>query len=656
MGFFSKVKKKIKKAIPKEIAPFLPALASIYGGPALAGLFGGGPLGGGIGAFLADAATQELTSDRTRLESALVSGIFGAARGATPNSKLMATEDVARKGRMSSNVASRTAPSSKLLTGDAYTAAFDELRPLEKALEGSKAFARAGTNPFSIAGASSISTQASPKLGYNEVERYNKEMAARAAENARLQGLSYEESLGYARNYYFGSNPDASEEDFNSFMDYYNSDLNNPSLANGGRVGFEEGGGGGGGSEYAGVERKGPMNDPNNPNYFNPAIMRPQGKGQTEAYVQYIQNLPKDDPRKIEQITKGLGAGAPFVPPPERDPLRPPMFATPGEQIPNPDYQIGIPDVRTFEPGPFVPTAPEPTVSEPVDYAANMSSGVMALLQNPALMQFISSGDYMPQFNQGGRVGFANGTSMPPGKPGELDSISDISLNMQAFYDKYPEAQVGSYINENRYKSEKIEKLENKLNEIIDMRKRTADRSRDSENMGMPSLMERVLEKEIMNLYFERERDDIRKSEQQKRDEIKEMQRGEAAEKEKAFRDYYNNLNRYVRPGRAMGGMMNAGMMDRPNFNYGSGRQTPQGDPIAPNVPPGMQMDLRQGGFIELGTKPRADDVPAMVGKDEFVLNDRAVAGIGKMLTGKPDPRAGARALYDVQEQMEAIV
>ena len=46
-------------------------------------------------------------------------------------------------------------------------------------------------------------------------------------------------------------------------MDYYNSDLKNPSLANGGRVGFEEGGGGGGGSEYAGVPRMNPMNNPN---------------------------------------------------------------------------------------------------------------------------------------------------------------------------------------------------------------------------------------------------------------------------------------------------------------------------------------------------------------------------------------------------------
>jgi len=86
------------------------------------------------------------------------------------------------------------------------------------------------------------------------------------------------------------------------------------------------------------------------------------------------------------------------------------------------------------------------------------------------------------------------------------------------------------------------------------------------------------------------------------------------------------------------------------------GRMTPQGDPISPDVPNGMQMDLRGGGFIPLGTKPKADDVPAMVGLNEFVLNDEAVSGIGKLITGKPDPRAGARALYQLQDQMEAIV
>lgn len=643
MGFFSKIKKKIRKAIPKEAAPFLPALASIFGGPMIASMFGvggTGMLGQGIGAFLADAGTQELTSDRTRLESSLMSGIFGAARNA-PIAK------------------SLTGADGKLLEGTDYKTAFGDLKTKDKIIEGARSFASAPLDePISMASASTIGVQAAPKLGYNEVERFSRDLAARAAENARQQGLSYEESLAYARSYYYGSNPEASEADFNQFMSYYNSDLENPSLANGGRIGFADG------SQEGLMEKL-------LGNFTGPAI---------------------------------------------------------GSQ----NYSNMIPE----------------------DYAGDVY--------------------------------------------GDRDRDS---LNMTEFYKEYPETQVGTYINENRYKSEKIEKLETKLNEIIDMRKRTADRSRDSENDGEISLMEKLLDKEINSLYADRTMEDVRKSERQKRDEMNARFAAEAEQKAQMFQDYYSDLGRYVRPGRAMGGMINrpnfnygggvqpqqqpsatnlagmgplaglggilgggmdsnmrmptipgygggnsnqsgmvgnimnavktgldgatqdiqsnvssqfkpqevlvpannngggnfqpsvtggtlqellgtnmgimgggpfsqlqsmsnggrigyanGGMPDRPNFNYGSGRQTPQGDPIAPNMPPGMQMDLRPGGFIELGTEPRADDVPAMVGKDEFVLNDRAVAGIGKALTGKADPRAGARALYDLQEQMEATV
>jgi hypothetical protein len=109
--------------------------------------------------------------------------------------------------------------------------------------------------------------------------------------------------------------------------------------------------------------------------------------------------------------------------------------------------------------------------------------------------------------------------------------------------------------------------------------------------------------------------------------------------------DYMNRLD-------AMG---TTGGMSRQKNAMGT-RTTPEGDPISPDMPDGMQMDLRGGGFIPLGTKPKADDVPAMVGKNEFVLNDEAVSGIGKMMTGRPDPRAGARALYKLQNEMEAIV
>ena len=75
-----------------------------------------------------------------------------------------------------------------------------------------------------------------------------------------------------------------------------------------------------------------------------------------------------------------------------------------------------------------------------------------------------------------------------------------------------------------------------------------------------------------------------------------------------------------------------------------------------PGLPPGKQVDAREGMFIPMGGAKRADDVPAMLSVNEFVLNDNAVAGLGKMLTGTPDPRAGARALYKIQDQLEAMV
>ena len=82
---------------------------------------------------------------------------------------------------------------------------------------------------------------------------------------------------------------------------------------------------------------------------------------------------------------------------------------------------------------------------------------------------------------------------------------------------------------------------------------------------------------------------------------------------------------------------------------------TAQGGKV-PGLPAGKQVDAREGTFIPMGGAKRADDVPAMLSVNEFVLNDNAVAGLGKMLTGTPDPRAGARALYKIQDQLEAMV
>ena len=72
----------------------------------------------------------------------------------------------------------------------------------------------------------------------------------------------------------------------------------------------------------------------------------------------------------------------------------------------------------------------------------------------------------------------------------------------------------------------------------------------------------------------------------------------------------------------------------------------------APGVPPGMELDYRNsGGFIPMGGPERADDVPAMLSKNEFVMTADAVRGMGD-----GDVNRGAQRMYDLMNNMEAKV
>ena len=65
----------------------------------------------------------------------------------------------------------------------------------------------------------------------------------------------------------------------------------------------------------------------------------------------------------------------------------------------------------------------------------------------------------------------------------------------------------------------------------------------------------------------------------------------------------------------------------------------------------GKEMDLRaKGGFVPIGKKEKADDVPARLSKNEFVFTARAVRG-----AGKGDVRKGAKRMYDLMRQYEAM-
>ena len=63
----------------------------------------------------------------------------------------------------------------------------------------------------------------------------------------------------------------------------------------------------------------------------------------------------------------------------------------------------------------------------------------------------------------------------------------------------------------------------------------------------------------------------------------------------------------------------------------------------------GKEMDLRKGGFVPIGKKERADDVPARLSKNEFVMTADAVRAAGGGSVNK-----GAKRMYNLMNSLEA--
>jgi hypothetical protein len=62
-----------------------------------------------------------------------------------------------------------------------------------------------------------------------------------------------------------------------------------------------------------------------------------------------------------------------------------------------------------------------------------------------------------------------------------------------------------------------------------------------------------------------------------------------------------------------------------------------------------MELDYRkEGGFVPVGIKEKADDVPAMLSKNEFVFTADAVRGAGEGSVDK-----GAERLYNIMKTLE---
>ena len=102
-------------------------------------------------------------------------------------------------------------------------------------------------------------------------------------------------------------------------------------------------------------------------------------------------------------------------------------------------------------------------------------------------------------------------------------------------------------------------------------------------------------------------------------------------------RDEFMSLSEYLvspmsdadlRKGKAEGGMMNLAVGGMP-----------------------AEMDLRPGGFVPIGKKEKADDVPARLSKNEFVFTADAVRAAGGGSVNK-----GAQRMYDLMHSLEAKV
>ena len=88
----------------------------------------------------------------------------------------------------------------------------------------------------------------------------------------------------------------------------------------------------------------------------------------------------------------------------------------------------------------------------------------------------------------------------------------------------------------------------------------------------------------------------------------------------------------------------------RVGYNLG-GLTEPVGIMGSSGVPQGMQVDGRNGAFIPMGIEEKADDVPAMLSKNEFVMTADAVKA-----AGDGDANVGAQRMYDLMHNLEAQV
>ena len=559
MPVHKKIKKFVKKAIPKEIAPFVPAVAGMFLGPAVSGILGNlgaglaakGGIGslvgkaltnkmvaGGLGRALVDVGTQALTSDRISPASALLSGGLGALGGYESGSLL--------KG---ANPNLTSSLSTKLRTG------------LDKALTQGAKLGRVGNleGDFDLIAAGKMANVGGTlKAADDEL----------AAQKERAKQLAMESEA-----FRIGDNAERRQSIIASMLaagfDRTEAEAAaaEEGYAMGGRVGFERGGG------LTGLRPRHQGGTYDMVDAYRRKVLREMGGGEIRGNAR-LQEAMRQAQRKAELAEyKMLGSPA-----------------------------LGMGAGRKMK-----------RIYEPLLQAGYSPADLVDAETAAQIPTRVFQGN-VEQFGRRRDEGEMNAAiaRLHPGLARPSPDITFGGMKQRGFRKKIP--------------------VENKQADLSEYMKLAG--FEEGGQVGMPERGGGANEEAMAEMMMNMESDEF-------------------------YIDEEGNLRRIPRRRPRMNtrpGMNEDAIADQMFMMQMNERMGRKEGGTVPGLPAGRQVDAREGMFIPMGGAKRADDVPAMLSVNEFVLNDDAVAGLGKLMTGNPDPRAGARALYKIQDQLEAMV
>jgi hypothetical protein len=622
---FKKITKPIQKLIPKEIKPFLPALAAVFGPAAFAGtgIFSSAALASlpvGVQAAIASGLTSTLTEGKPDLKSAALSGIMSQAGSSLKG-----------YGNAGSNIPLESA-TPKTFLQKAATATGEYLSPSSiNTLVNNPSSMSLGDVGSALYSGAKASLPVSAYTGTEKLKEINEDELRKYNEQLRERGVT--DKIGRRKGIYdiYASIED--EDDSGTYRvysdDYINSILD--------KYGYKKGGG---------VEKPKPIELPQDP--FSELIeefikdqkrqeeIRKQYKanggrigfeegGEVAALAAEVKRLQSENAELksksglretregIDYATKGFeqAFGSPLM-----------------GQVPSPQRIIpgfargGIADLETV--------AMQPNENENTQMAS--SDAYVKLVE-----YFESLGyDYdaaselaYEAFKSGGNTG---------GMPGGFAEGGKVMVASHSGNDDLAEQLFEEFLEMGMTPNQAAAAVRDYFNSSK-MGMAEGGKVMVASHSGNDSLSEQLFE-EFLGMG---------------------MTPDQAAA---AVRDYFNSSRMGMEDGGKVVPMLPEGVFYKGKAKDYPGASKAIKDALKKNrekkaeggllglkkggVP--AEFDYRGGGIIEVGSKPKADDVPARLSKGEFVLTKKAVDGIGN-----GSNREGAKVLYQLMDKLEAM-